>query len=67
MKNRQLNEKVKNICNNFNKDSMLTYLYSVALLSHSNSVNIIKFCKFFQKCNCFSEKKVFEVPVGVEG
>ena len=31
----ELNEKVKNICNNFNKDSILTYLYSLAQLSHS--------------------------------
>ena len=34
-KYRELNEKVKNICNNFNKDSILTYLYSLAQLSHS--------------------------------
>ena len=34
-KYRELNEKVKNICKNFNKDSILTYLYSLAQLSHS--------------------------------
>ena len=34
-KYRELNDKVKNICNNFNKDSILTYLYSLAQLSHS--------------------------------
>ena len=34
-KYRELNEKVKNICNIFDKDSILTYLYSLAQLSHS--------------------------------
>ena len=34
-KNRELNEKVKNICKNYNKNSILTFLYSLAQLSHS--------------------------------